>query len=84
MLPSFQGRGIGRRLFAAIAIALEQRGVGMLMLWTLAANPVRRWYKQLGGTLVTDQQLDIDGVTIVEVAYSWPEIARLSARLKVE
>lgn len=81
VLPDFQRSGIGRQLFLAITNNLRLRGSVALILWTLAANPVRRWYEQLDGQLAGEQHLDIDGVEVIEVAYKWPNIDELCTYL---
>lgn len=82
VLPSRQRQGIGRQLFAAMATHLQHHGCSSLVVWVLAANTARAFYKQLGGELVGSQRLDIDGAEIEEVAYGWPEIEQLQARLR--
>jgi len=78
---SFQGLGIGRRLFARVATNLEQRGRTSLMLWVLEANPARAWYERFGGVLIGKQlpNLGEEGQSVLasEVAYGWPEIPLL-------
>lgn len=81
VLPTFHRRGIGRQLFAAIVTAMRQHGADSLLLWTLAANPLRQWYERLGGQFVAEQLLDIDGVDVIEVAYGWPDIDQLCMSL---
>ena len=75
---SFQGLGIGRRLFAGVAERLEQSGCASLMLWVLEANPARAWYERLGGHLIGRQYINLGDegqpVTACEVAYGWPDI----------
>ncbi|NTU79954.1 MAG: GNAT family N-acetyltransferase [Chloroflexales bacterium] len=66
-----QRRGVGSHLFAHMVDLLGAEGAGSLMLWTLARNPVRAWYERLGGQLRDEQQLDIDGHAVCEVAFGW-------------
>ena len=37
----------------------------------------RRFYEALGGTVVGEQRIEIGGVTLVEVAYGWPDAGAL-------
>lgn len=68
-------QGLGRRLVAAVAGALRERGCSSLMLWVLEGNPSRAFYERLGGRPVGRQTVTLDeGVTAVEVAYGWPDI----------
>lgn len=82
VLPPHQRQGIGRQLFAAMATHLQQHGCSSLVVWVLAANTARAFYEQLGGELVGSQRLDLDGAEIEEVAYGWPDIKHLRARLR--
>lgn len=70
-----QRQGLGRRLVAAAAGALRQRGCTALMVWVMEGNPSRGFYERLGGRLIGRQTVTLDeGVTAVEVAYGWPDI----------
>lgn len=71
-----QGRGIGRRLVAAMARQLQKRGCKSLMLWVLEGNRSRQFYERLGGQLLDERQTIEGGA--VEVAYGWPAIERLA------
>jgi ribosomal protein S18 acetylase RimI-like enzyme len=73
---SHQGQGVGRRLVAAMARHLQERGVGSLMLWVLEQNRSRLFYERLGGQLLDERQTIEGGA--VEVAYGWPAIERLA------
>lgn len=82
VLPEYQRRGIGSRLFAAMARELQKRGKTALILWTIEGNPVRAFYERLGGTLVGEKRYDVDGMTVTEVAFSWGNIDGLIELLK--
>jgi len=81
VLPTHQRQGVGHQLFAAIAAHLQERGCPSLVVWVLAINPARAFYEQLGGQLCGLQHETIDGQEVEEVAYAWPEIEQLRARL---
>lgn len=72
VLPAYQGRGLGRRLAAAVVKRLKGAGFGSMLVWVLAQNPARRFYESLGGRLVSESQIEIGGAMIPEVAYVWP------------
>jgi len=75
-----QRQGIGRRLFTATAAWLQARGCTSLMMWVLKQNPSRAFYEQLGGKLIGEQTIMLgDDVQAIEVAYGWPEIARVAS-----
>lgn len=81
LLRGAQGHGIGRQLVAAVARELAARGMCSMLLWVFRDNlPARRFYEALGGMLLTSQQFEIDGQTMVEVSYGWPDATTLYAR----
>ncbi len=80
VLREAQGYGIGRLLAAAVARELAERGMRSMLLWVFRDNlPARRFYEALGGALLTSQQFEIDGRTMTEVSYGWPDTAVLYA-----
>jgi len=76
---SAQRDGMGKALMAKAVEALIGRGCQSVMLWTLKGNPIRCWYEQLGGELIDERQMDIDGWEVREVAYGWRSLADLLA-----
>lgn len=78
----FQGKGIGRRLFAAVSEELAAHGRRSLFLWMLADNPARGFYEKLGGKYVGEKAWQNNayfGTKISEVAYGWLDIKELFA-----
>jgi len=75
---AFQGQGVGKQLFKAIAEQLQQKGCSSLMVWVLEANPARKFYEQLGGQLLGAQKVT-EGA--LEVAYGWAAIESLVCKL---
>jgi GNAT superfamily N-acetyltransferase len=71
--------GIGRRLVAAVAGRLVEAGYESMLVWVLADNPSRRFYKALGGKFVSDKVVEIGGARLIEVAYGWPDIRQLAS-----
>jgi len=69
---SHQRQGIGRRLLCAIFRHLVESGMPSVMIGTLTANaPARRFYETVGGRLVGERPIDVDGVSFPETVYSW-------------
>jgi ribosomal protein S18 acetylase RimI-like enzyme len=71
LLPSFQGRGVGRELMAAAVEHLTAAGFRQATLWVLASNVLaRRFYEAAGwrpdGTSKVD---DLRGFPLEEVRY---------------
>ena len=82
VLAEHQRRGLGRRLVRPVVAALIDAGIASLLVWVLADNPARRFYEALGGVPIADQQIEIGGAPLTEVAYGWPNLAALATRLR--
>ena len=86
--PGRYGGGIGTRLLGALARRLAEAGHANLHLWALELNPFRRFYPKLGGSVVARGVWEVEGVTVYEQAYAWPDIGVLieacSAKGKTE
>ena len=75
----FRGNGIGRRLFATMAVGLAERHGPSVMVWVLEGNPARYFYESLDGRLVGRRPGSLGGADIVELAYAWPQASVLAA-----
>ena len=75
--PGRYGGGIGTRLLGALERRLAEAGHANLHLWALELNPFRRFYPQLGGSVVARGEWKVEGVTVYEQAYAWPDIGVL-------
>lgn len=73
VLRRHQRRGIGRALFDASRLELAVRGLASTVVWVLAANPARGFYEHLGGVEMAENELQVAGVRVREVAYVWPD-----------
>lgn len=71
--PACQRQGVGRRLLRQAAEWLTQDGITSLLICCLAVNPNRGFYERLGGEVVRERTRDMDGITVAEVAYGWPD-----------
>jgi ribosomal protein S18 acetylase RimI-like enzyme len=82
ILRECQGRGLGRELMATMAADISARGYGGVSLWVLRDNfQARRFYESLKGSMVAERE-DVRGdVTLVEVAYGWPDLNALRLQL---
>ena len=75
LLPEHRGKGIGRRLVAAAAKWLSERGTQSLVIWVLKDNVKgRAFYEALGGQLVSEQTITIGSSSLLDVAYGWPDL----------
>lgn len=81
ILPSHIGRGAGGRLVRAVAMHLEGLGIGSMLLWTFAENrSARGFYESLGGVVVAEDEIEIGGARLAEVAYGWKDLRDLLPR----
>jgi ribosomal protein S18 acetylase RimI-like enzyme len=79
LLAADQGRGVGRRLMAAMAQALLAQGQDSAALWVLRDNQRSRgFYEALGGERV-GARVEMRGkVAFHEVAYGWRDLRVLA------
>lgn len=71
LLKEYHGRGIGKRLFAAVADALKRSGYDSFMLWVLKDNPTLGFYLAQGGRVIGEKEIGIGGDQLIELAVGW-------------
>lgn len=79
VIPSAQGRGVGRTLMAEMARYLSDLSISGGTCWTLRDNEgARRFYEALGGEIVAEQEhrSSVDTV-LIEIAYGWRSLGSL-------
>ena len=78
LLPEYLRQGIGRMLIAAVAKSLVACGFSSMNVWVLAENwPARRFYEALGGIYLSEKEVTIGGVSLMEVSYGWRDLGTL-------
>jgi len=76
VLQSAQGRGVGRGLMAAVALALHDQGHQGASLSVLRDNqPARRFYERLGGEVIGEKEDQRELVTFFELVYGWRDLS---------
>jgi ribosomal protein S18 acetylase RimI-like enzyme len=80
ILPSAQGRGVGRIIMAEMARYLSSLSISGGSCWTLRDNEgARRFYEALGGEIVGRKAHSSSMATaLIEVAYGWKCLGVLS------
>jgi len=80
-----QGKGLGRRLLSRCFGALLERGYPSALVWVLATNPSRFFYRAMGGNHVADRTEALWGVLMDETAFGWRDLrdALTSPRMAV-
>lgn len=77
ILPEFQRRRIGQKLFKLGAQYLVENDRLSMYLLTLEASPYRVFYDKLGGHVVRQKQIHIDGLAYTELIYTWSDLTKL-------
>lgn len=69
--PLYHGQGIGKRLMIKTIHDLSEKGMEHVVTWVLSENPSRAFYEKMGGVLLTEKEIDINGQKLKEVAYGF-------------
>jgi hypothetical protein len=83
-LKEFQGLGVGWSLVLRVAQHLLEKGLHSLVIWCLKENPSCGFYARLGGQIATEKIIEIGGKPLVDVAFTWPNLAALGHFLSIE
>jgi len=79
LLEDWRERGAGRRLMRAMGAHLRAVGCRSAMLWVLADNPTRWFYRHLGGREAAREVIRVGGQAVEQAAYVWDPIETLLA-----
>lgn len=74
LLKEVQGMGYGRLLFNKLIEVLKLKKYDSLMLWVLEDNPSVYFYKDLGGEIITNKEIQIGEDILIEIALGWKDI----------
>jgi GNAT superfamily N-acetyltransferase len=74
LLPEFQRKGIGERLFNLGVGFLKGGGKDSMYLLALAVSPYRSFYEKMGGQIVGRKQVEIEGRLYDELVYGWADL----------
>ncbi len=74
VLDDYRERGVGRRLMRAMAAHLRAIGCQSVLVWVLAENPSRYFYRRLGGRLAMSEGIRVAGQVVEQTAYVWAPI----------
>jgi GNAT superfamily N-acetyltransferase len=79
LLQEQQGKGLGRKLFEAVAGRLADTGHRAMLVWVLAANSAARgFYEHLGGSFLGDARHHVAGLQVDEASYGWSDLEQFS------
>lgn len=77
LLEGTQRQGIGTQLVTHLASHLLRQGFQSMAVWVLDANPSKHFYEALGAKLISQQILETDGKSYLELAYAWDKLDHL-------
>ncbi len=81
LMPSHQGKGLGKRLLKAFAEEMHELGYRSLLIWVLTNNPTHQFYLKLGAEKIDQEQTTIGFGTYQETAYGFSTIDTLLQKL---
>jgi GNAT superfamily N-acetyltransferase len=81
LLDRAQRRGLGGAMLRRLAEVLGGEGFKGMIVWVLERNPAIQFYVGLGALRVGAKEIEIGGVLLQEVAFAWPELARIALPL---
>lgn len=79
VLDDYRERGVGRRLMRAMAAHLRAIGCNSVVVWVLAGNHARWFYRRLGGRLAMKEAIRVAGQPLEQAAFVWAPIEALLA-----
>jgi GNAT superfamily N-acetyltransferase len=75
LLPEFQRKGIGAKLFDLGVENFIRDGKSSMYLLALEVSPYRSFYEKMGGRIIGRKQIGIEGVEFDEVIYGWDNLS---------
>lgn len=77
LLPEFQGKGIGGKLFKVATQDLLDRNYKSMDLQTLVVSPFRNFYKKMGGKIVGKSIYKLGEEDFETVFYGWNDLSKI-------
>ncbi len=71
LLPAYQRKGYGTKLFCLIDQTFQEQGVVIFSSWVLEGLASTAFFEKLGGTYVTTEEISIHGKDYQEREYLW-------------
>ncbi|HYP01062.1 MAG TPA: GNAT family N-acetyltransferase [Pyrinomonadaceae bacterium] len=78
LLPEFQRKGIGERLFKRGVEFLVGSGWNSMYLLALEVSPYKLFYEKMGGQVIGRKQVELGGVMFDELVYGWKNLRAAS------
>jgi L-amino acid N-acyltransferase YncA len=77
LMPGFEQRGIGRRLFEHVVSDIAATGRKGLFLTALSVNPNRSFYTKLGGIETEAESLQLGNEICPQIAFVWDDLPKI-------
>ncbi|HLU22435.1 MAG TPA: GNAT family N-acetyltransferase [Bacillaceae bacterium] len=78
LLEDYQRKGIGRNLLNAVIKHLHTSDINSILILVLEDNiGARSFYESLGGKIVKEGTLDLNGVKYKDIGYGWSDTSSL-------
>jgi ribosomal protein S18 acetylase RimI-like enzyme len=74
ILPEFQRRGVGRRLFDLGVEALIKDGKSSMYLLALEVSPYKSFYEKMGGRVVGRKRIELEAVMFEAEVHGWDSL----------
>lgn len=78
LLAPAQRARIGADLLRELARSLRQEGFKGMSVWVLEKNPSKEFYIRTGAHYARSKPIEIGGAMLMEEAYVWPDLDRIS------
>ena len=83
LTPESHSKGIGSRLFWAVARELERAGHAGMYVWVLEDNASQGFYQHMEGCRVSTAEIELGGKLLREVSYGWPDLGVSLGRRRI-
>jgi len=75
LLPEFQRKGVGGRLFNLGVEFLTGSGRSSMYLLALGVSPYRSFYEKMGGRIAGSRHIELEGARYDELIYGWENLS---------
>lgn len=77
LLPEYQRRGLGKRLFFHVVEWVLSKGKNSMFLGVFSDNPATGFYEHLQGECVAERETDVSGKVQGQRDYAWSDLSSL-------
>ncbi|HKF49982.1 MAG TPA: GNAT family N-acetyltransferase [Terracidiphilus sp.] len=78
LLAEAQRARIGAGLLRELVRLLRQKGFRSMAVWVLEKNPSKNFYIRTGAHHAATKDIVIGGLTLLEEAFAWPDLAQIT------